>query len=109
MLDACILFFTGLWVGGMAVGSLFLWYMPRRELKITYTVEAQTILEYGKLQTTEEMAAFRKKHKDHRWVLQLADIVDEIKYPLKTTDALAEESVNIKRVGWSEFCDTGKD
>ncbi len=91
MLDVCIMFFCGVWVGGMAVGFLVWWYMPRSEIKITYTVESQTILEYGKLQTTEEMMAFRKKHKDHRWVLQLVDIVDEIKYPLEITDALEEK------------------
>ncbi len=91
MLNACVLFFTGMWVGGMAVGLLVWWYMPRREIKISYTVEAHTILEYGKLQTAEEMTAFRKKHKDHKWVLQLIDIVDEIKYPLEITDTLEEK------------------
>ena len=93
MLDACILFFIGVWVGGMAVGLLVWWYMPRREIKVSYMVQMSTLLEYGKLQTTEEMTKFRKKHEDHKWVLQLLDIVDEIKYPLEITDALGEEHV----------------
>jgi len=90
MLDAGILFFTGIWVGVMVVGFLVWWYIPRREIKITYTVETQIILAYGKLQTTEEMTAFRKKHKDRKWVLLLLDVVDEIKYPLEITDTLGE-------------------
>ncbi len=92
MLDACILFFCGVWAGGMAVGFLVWWCIQLREIKVTYTVQSQIILQYGKLQTTEEMSAFRKKHKDHRWVLLLLDIVDEIKYPLEVTDILEEKS-----------------
>lgn len=92
MIDTCILFFTGMWVGGMAVVLLVWWYIPRREIKITYTIETQIILAYGKLQTTEEMTAFRKKHKDRKWVLLLLDIVDEIKYPLEITNVLEEKS-----------------
>ena len=87
MINTCILFSTGVWVGGMAVGFFVLWYIPRREIKISYMVQSQMLLQYGKLQTTEEMAAFRKKYKDSRVVLPMLDIVDEIKYPLKTTDA----------------------
>lgn len=88
MINTCILFFTGVWAGGMAVGLLARWYMPRREIKVSYTVQSQILLQYGKLQTTKEMAAFRRKYKDSRVVLPMLDIVDEIKYPLKTTDAL---------------------
>lgn len=92
MINTCILFFTGVWAGGMAVGLLVWWYMPRREIKVSYTVQSQMLLQYGKLQTTKEMAAFRKKNKDRKLVLAMLDIVDEIKYPLKTTDALEEKS-----------------
>ncbi len=92
MLDACILFFTGMWWGGMIVALWVWWYIPRREIKVSYVVQANIILQYGRLQITEEMTAFRKKHEGRQWVLQLLDIVDEIKYPLEITDALGVKS-----------------
>ena len=91
MLDTCILFFIGVWVGGMVVGLLVWWYIPRREIKVSYEVQASALLEYGKLQTTEEMTAFRKRYEDNDLFSPMFDIVDEIKYPLEITDALEEK------------------
>jgi hypothetical protein len=92
MLEMCVIYLVGNLTGIVVTLSVVYLYLPSRKIKITAAAEHGMILTYSELETPEEMTAFRKKHAERKIFLEMADMVDRLKYPLQITDVLEMKS-----------------
>jgi len=80
----------------------------KKKMKDLFPITKDLLIEYIELETVGEVEDFRKKYKHNDRLLGLADKIDNMREVLQPRDKPVE-GINIKRVGWDEFCDTGRE